>query len=149
MTQLKAICASHAIDPIGDKRLKQTWIDAVATFESSQTVIETSPIPDRFETEQSLASNLSPQQPMTVELNSESLSMSTPQPPTSIPHRKASIVVVIIIVFFSAMFVIIKGGFTLLTWIIAAVLPVSKHCWRYLVPKPTVTQSIDYIAVPV
>jgi hypothetical protein len=40
MSELKAICVSQSIEVVGDKRSKATWISAIETFQSQQTVIE-------------------------------------------------------------------------------------------------------------
>jgi hypothetical protein len=138
MTELKAICASHAIDPVGDKRSKQTWVNAIVTFYSSQAVV-TTPLtsPDPFKIEKLPV----------LDVPAAQLLFPTPQPPTSTTHRQASIVALIILVFFSTVFLISKGGFTLLTWTIAVIVPVLVSWWRYPIAKPSTT-IIDYIIAP-
>jgi hypothetical protein len=61
MSQLKNFCTSHAIEVVGDKRAKSTYILAIETFQSEQTIIEIiempatpDPFDDAIEVDQSI-----------------------------------------------------------------------------------------------
>jgi hypothetical protein len=160
MTELKAICTSHAIEVIGDKRSKATYINAIESFQSEQTVIEieTLPaIPDPFECATEVyqpidlmeAAEMTERSTTTLDIYVESDGSPAPQPIPTTQHRQASIVALVALLLFGTAFLIVKMGFTSLVWVIASLAPVLAGWWRYLVQSPTVTQAIDYIAVPV
>jgi hypothetical protein len=173
MSELKAICVSHAIDVVGDKRSKATYINAIESFQSEQTVIEieTLPaIPDPFEcaTEVYQPIDLMEAAEM-AECHSTLLNLYTAEdvtastapiaesivqpislaiPPTA-QHRQASIVALVALLLFGTAFLVVRIGFTSLVWVIASLAPVMAGWWRYLVQSPTVTQAIDYEPLPV
>lgn len=153
-----------AIDVIGDKRAKSTYILSIEIFQSQQTVIEieTDPsidTPDPFENQFELVIKSESIDPPQV----ESLPLLTPQPPTAPqstatqsptpkpPYRQASasIVALIAILLFGTAFLLLKIGVNSVTWVIAAGVPVLAAWWRYLVPSPTVPKQPVYITAPV
>jgi hypothetical protein len=63
MTELKSFCTANSIEVVGDKRAKSTYILAIETFQSEQTVIEIiemPAIPDPFESQFELAIETEP-----------------------------------------------------------------------------------------
>ena len=38
MSELKALCTSYAIEPVGDRRLKATWVNAIGLSAEESTV---------------------------------------------------------------------------------------------------------------
>jgi len=168
MSELKAFCTSHTIEPIGDKRLKATYIFSIETFQSEQTVIEVAQaveIPDPFENQFELAivqgTAYANESESLDFLQVESLPLLIPQQPTAPqstvtqsptpkPHqRQASIVVLIALLLFGTTFLVVKMDFTTsMTWVIAVGVPVFADWWRYLTPKPNVPKKPFYIAIP-
>jgi hypothetical protein len=161
LKELKSICASHEIEPVGDKRSKQTWISAIETFQSEQTVIEIiemPTIPDPFENQLELAVDL----PLvegavtacTHRTMAESIVQGTgyaketpaPQPTAPNQQRGASLVVLVIATLLCALLVVMVTGLRSLIPLIAAVGQVSGSIWRSIPRSSIGTNSIplDY-----
>ena len=140
--ELKAICTSHAIEPVGDKRSKATWILAIETSQSEQTVIEiieTLPaIPDPFENQFEV------DQSINLPLTEAAVSPlpKKPQPITKSKHG-ASIVVLIPLILLSIVVVAIRIGFSTLIPLIASVRRLSVAVWRSIFRSIELV-SIDY-----
>ena len=135
MLQLKAFCATHAIDVTGDRRAKSTYILSIETFQSQQTVIEieieTLPaIPDPFENqfETDLAIDLPLTESADLYIESDGSAVS---PPSTTQHRGASIVIVVIATMLWSLFLLIAEGLRLLTHLIAAVVRLSVTIWGF------------------
>jgi hypothetical protein len=157
MTELKSMCASHVIDVIGDKRSKATYISAIESFQSLQTVTD-------FATEQSLAKPLRMRidLPLTeaAEMAERSTtplelymeidgSTSTPLP-TDLPtvpanHHGASIVVLIPLILLSVAVIAIRIGMGTLIPLIASLKRFTGSIWGSI-PRLIDTSSIliDY-----
>jgi hypothetical protein len=153
--ELKSICTSHSISVTKDKRLKATFINAIESFQSQQTVTEIESLPaipdpfeDAFEVDQSIDLPLMEAAVMASTPPSESVPLPTPQPPTT-QHRQASIVMLVPLIMLCGLFIVMGISIKTLVALIAAVVPVLAGWWRYLVQSPTVTQAIDYEPLPV
>lgn len=133
MSELKAVCVSQSIEVVGDKRSKVTYINAIETFQSEQTIIEIvemPAIPDPFESQLELAIETEP--------------VDLPPVPTN-QHRQASIVVLIPLILLSLAIISIRIGIGALILLIAAVGQLSVSVWGSILRTlGTKSISIDY-----
>lgn len=134
MSELKAICVSQSIEVVGDKRSKATYINAIETFQSQQTVIEIiemPAIPDPFENQLELAIEKEP--------------VDLPPVPTT-QHCGASIVVLIPLILLSLAIISIRIGIGALIPLIAAVGRFTGGIWQSITHTDRGTDSIpiDY-----
>jgi hypothetical protein len=146
MSQLKAFCLSHSLEPVGDKRLKATYILSIETFQSEQTVIEIiemPAMPDPFESESidlpvMKAAVIAERSttPLDLYIESDGSPTFTPQPTAPKPHLEASIVVLIPLILMSVAVISIFTSFRALIHLIEAVGQVSVSIWRSI-PRST------------
>jgi hypothetical protein len=147
MTELKAICASHAIEVIGDKRSKATYINAIETFQSQQIVRE-------IETEQAIdlplmeAAEMAERSTSPLDLYMDSDGSSSTPLPTDLPtapntKHGASIVVLIPLILLSVAIVAIRIGISALIPTIAAVGRLSVAVWR------SISRMSDTNSIPI
>ena len=105
MSELKALCTSHAIEPVGDRRMKATWINAIEMWNQRSVATEESTV---------------------------AIGLATPQPPTpTTQHRGASIVILLPLILLSVAIVAVQTGLRLLTHLIAAVVRLSVTIWGF------------------
>jgi hypothetical protein len=116
MSELKAICTSQSIEVVGNKRFKSTYILAIETFQSEQTVIEMPAIPDPFENQLELAIETEP--------------VDLPPVPTT-QHRGAAIVVLIPLILLSVAVISVRIGIGALIPLIAAVGRSLVAVWEF------------------
>jgi hypothetical protein len=156
--ELKAIAIAKGIEVAGDKRSKATWVLAIESWQIDRVEIETTPevnapavdgpdcppIDSPFELvikSDPIASPLPALEPNTQILK------PTPQvSEQTFPsqRRGASTVAIVAVLIFGVAFLVIKTGFTSISWAIAALMPIALGLWRYLLPDPRVEKSIDY-----
>jgi hypothetical protein len=156
LKELKSICASHALEPVGDKRSKQTWISAIETFQSEQTVIEIiqmPAIPDPFENQLELAVDLPLVEGAVTACTHRTMAESIVQgtgyakeTPAPNQQRGASLVVLVIATLLCALLVVMVTGLRSLIPLIAAVGQVLGSIWRSIPRSSIGTNSIplDY-----
>jgi hypothetical protein len=102
MSELKAICTSPAIEVVGDKRSKATYINAIEIFQSEQTVLD---LPLMAGAE--MAEDVTASTPPICE------SIVQPTPPPLVPktqHHGASIVVLIPLILLTVAVISIRIG---------------------------------------
>jgi hypothetical protein len=153
--ELRSIALENDIEIIGDKRSKSSYISALESFQSEQTVIEieTLPtIPDSFEsidlplTEAAVMADRSTN-PLDLYLESDG-SSSTPLPTDLSPvptnqHRGAAVVVLIPLILLSVAVIAIRIGISALIPTIAAVGRLSVAVWR------SIPRTIDTNSIPI
>jgi hypothetical protein len=157
MSELKFFCSANSIEVTGDKRSKSTYILAIETFQSEQTVIETLPaIPDPFEPESidlplaEAAAEMAERSTTPLDLYVDSavtastspIAESIVQQPTPKPQRQASIVALIPLILLSITVIAIRIGIGALLPLIAAVGQVSVSIWR------SIPRTIDPNSIP-
>ena len=175
MTQLKALCVSHAIEVTGDKRLKATYINAIESFQSKQTVIEieTLPaIPDPFDdsyefviSSETVSQSKVPDVSSIIDKSDNTATLqqltdgipipqATPQQPTLTPQQRritqkhsASIVMIIPLVLLSLAIISIRIGISIIIPLIGSLINLMGLIWKS-VPDSIATNSIpvDYFA---
>jgi hypothetical protein len=156
--ELKAIAQAKSIEVAGDKRSKATWVLAIESWQIDRVEIETTPevnapavdVPDYqpigspFE----LVIKFDPiDSPLpALEPNTQVLKPNPQVSEQTVPsqQRGASTVALIVVLAFGVAFLVIKTGFTSISWAIAALMPIVLGLWRYLLPDPRVEKSIDY-----
>jgi hypothetical protein len=119
MSELKAICVSHEIEPVGDKRSKATWVLAMTQWQ-----IEVAPAVDVP------AADVLDYQPLDLPLD-ESIPVPAPQQPPTTQYRGASIVMLIPVILLSVAVIAIQIGTSALIPLIAAVGRLSVTLWRF------------------
>jgi hypothetical protein len=148
-----------AIEVVGDKRLKATYINAIEKFQSEQTIIETLPaIPDPFESESidlplAEAAEMAECHTTLLDLYVDSaltastspIAESIVQPPTPITKQGASIVMLTPLILLSVAVISLRIGTSALISIIAVVGRLSVVVWRFI-PRTIAPNSIpiDY-----
>lgn len=137
MSELKTFCTSNAIEVVGDKRLKATYINAIESFQSEQTVIE-------IEVDQSIdlplteAAVMAERSTTPLDLYLESDGSSSTPLPTDLPpvptnqHRGAAIVMLAPLILLSVAVITIDTSINALILIIAAVGRLSVAVWRFI-----------------
>jgi hypothetical protein len=107
-TELKAFCTSHEIEVVGDKRFKSTYILAIETFQSEQTIIDL-PLME--------AAEMASTAPI-----AESIVQPTPLAiPHTTQHHGASIVILAPLILLSLAIISVRIGIRDLIPLIAAV----------------------------
>ena len=140
MSDLKALCTSYAIEPVGDKRLKATWVNAIETFQSQQTVIEIveTPLP-------AIDLPLTESDDLYMESDGSAVSPLPSQPqPIANTKRGASIVILMPLILLSVAIMAVQMSLRLVTPLIASVWR-STATWRSI-PRSIYTSSLplDY-----
>ena len=137
--ELKSIALENGIKPLGDKRSKATWVNAIETFQS-----QPSPVIEITETLPAMLVPLLSLELPEVELPLTEAAVSPlPSPPSTTQHRGASIVILMPLILLFGAVMAIQMGLRLMTPLIVAV-------WRFMAawrPVPRTarsTTSIDY-----
>jgi hypothetical protein len=136
MSELKAICVSQSIEVVGDKRSKATYINAIESFQSLQTVTE-------IETEQPIdlplmeAAEMAERSTTPLDLYIESDGSPSASLPTDLStatnyKQGASIVLIIPLILLSALFDLMATGFTSLVPLIESAGRLSVSIWRFV-----------------
>jgi hypothetical protein len=150
--ELKAIAIAKGIEVAGDKRSKATWVLALEsaltqTPKPSAEIIEPSPTPEKvLNSKSAIKSDSIASLPPALEPNTQVLKPNPQVSEQTVPsqQRGASTVALIVVLAFGVAFLVIKTGFTSISWAIAALMPLALGLWRYLLPDPRVEKSIDY-----
>lgn len=133
MSELRSMCAANSIEVTGDKRSKSTYINAIESFQSSQTVIETT-TPDPFEDGYEFVINPETVSqsviPDVLPIIDKSDNMTTPSPVFT-TQRGASIVVLVITTILLSLLLILEMGLRSLIPLIAAVVRLSVAIWGF------------------
>jgi hypothetical protein len=153
MTELKSMCAANSLEVTGDKRSKSTYILAIETFQSKQTVIEiieTLPaIPDPFELPVVEAVTASSHQAMGESIIAQGTECAnetpTNEPPTPTPQLSASIVVIVIATMLWAISIATVMGIRSITLLIAAVWRSTLALYRSIKVSAIDTRSIPIL----
>jgi hypothetical protein len=141
MTELKAICASQSIEVVGDKRSKATYINAIETFQSLQTVIE-------IEIEQPL--ELPPMEANQLPDVLPVIDNETTSPLPVNQQRGASIVMLVPLILLSVAVIAIRIGIGTLIPLIAPPIRFMVSLWQSITHTDRGTESIDYFpTVPI
>jgi hypothetical protein len=155
MSELKAICVSQSIEVVGDKRSKATYINAIETFQSQQTVIEIiemPAIPDPFENQLELAVDL-PLMEATEMASTAPIAESIVQPtPLAISptthHRVAAIIIIAPLILLSLAIISVRIGIGALIPLIAAVGRSLVAVRRSTICPQPVIPTIDRFPLP-
>jgi hypothetical protein len=148
MPELKSFCTANSIEVIGDKRFKSTYIPAIETFQSEQTVIEIiemPAIPNPFElplVEDVTACSHSPMADSIVKRAGYANEIPVPQPTAPTPQRGASLVILVIATMLWALSIVTVTGLRSITLLIAAVWRLSLALHRSIKVPAIDTRSI-------